>query len=70
MVTLAVPMALTELESVTVKDSVKVPLTASVLLTVPVPVYGEVPPVADTVQSKGLPEVNPDVGHEVVTTRG
>ena len=36
----------------------------------PVPEYGVVPPIADTVQLKDLPAVNPDVGHCTVTTKG
>src|SRR5215467_1157990 len=57
--TLADPVALTPLESLTVKLSVKCPLTGSVMLKVPVPEYGEVPPVALTVQLNGLPAVAP-----------
>ena len=68
--TLADPEALAALASVTVKDSVLVPLVASVLLKVPVPVYGVVPPVAVTVQLNGLPAVTPEVGQETVTTSG
>ena len=55
------------LASVTVKDSVFEPLEGSVLLMVPVPVYGADPPVTDTVQLNGLPTVTPEVGHETVT---
>ena len=69
-VTLAVPEALTAFASVTVKDSVFAPLLVSVLLMVPVPVYGAVPPLADTVQLNGLPVVTPVAGHEAVTTSG
>ena len=68
--TLADPDALIPFASITVKDSVLVPLTASVLLNVPVPVYGAVPPVAVTVQLNGLPAVTPLVGHETVTVTG
>src|SRR6266851_1241331 len=68
--TLAEPEALAALLSVTVKDSVFVPFVASVLESVPVPVYGDVPPVADTVQLKALPAVTPDVGQDTVTTSG
>jgi len=68
--TVAEPDALTVFASVTVNDSVFVPLVGSVLLRVPVPVYGAVPPVADTVQLNGLPVVTPLVGHDTVTTRG
>ena len=68
--TLAEPEAVAEFASVTVNDSVFVPLVGSVLLRVPVPVYGEVPPEADTVQLNGLPAVTPLVGHETVTTSG
>src|SRR5712691_4724086 len=69
MFTLADPEALTVLASVTVKDSVFVPLVGSVLLKVPVPVYGPVPPLAATVQLNGLPAVTPDVGQLTVATR-
>jgi len=55
---------------VTLKVSVLVPFTGSVLLTVPVPVYGAVPPLADTVQLNGLPAVTPEVGHVAETTGG
>ena len=68
--TLAEPDALALFASVTVKDSVLVPLLGSVLLIVPVPVYGPVPPVAVTVQLNGLPAVTPLVGHVAVTTSG
>src|SRR5262249_42102973 len=64
------PLADAPLESVTVKLTVYVPLTALVMLCDPVPVYGEVPPVALTVQLNGLPAVRPDVGQETVTTSG
>src|SRR5215467_1912437 len=70
MVTLALALALAPAPSVTVKDSVNDPLTASVRLIVPVPVYGVVPPVAVTVQSKGLPAVRPEVGQDAVTMSG
>jgi len=53
-----------------VKDSVFVPFVGSVLLNVPVPVYGAVPPDAVTVQLKGLPAVTPDVGHETLMAKG
>ena len=56
--------------SVTVKDSVAVPLTCSVRLTNPVPEYGLVPPVADTVQLNGFPAVMPLTGQVTVTTSG
>ena len=69
-VTLADPEALTAFASVTVKDSVFTPLLDSVLLMVPVPVYGAVPPVADTVQLNGLPAVTPVAGHEAVIASG
>ncbi len=52
------------------KDSVFEPFVGSVLEIVPVPVYGVVPPVADTVQLKALPAVTPVVGHDTVTTKG
>ncbi len=51
-------------------DSVFVPFVGSVRLMVPVPVYGVVPPVADTVQLNALPAVIPLVGQETVTTSG
>ena len=63
------PEALTALASVTVKDSVLGPLVVSVLLNVPVPVYGATPPVADTVQLKATLTVAL-AGQETVTTRG
>ncbi len=68
--TLAVAVALTLLASVIVNDSVLLPLVGSVRLIEPTPVYGPVPPVAETVQLKGLPAVTPDVGHVAVTTSG
>ena len=68
--TVAEPEALTALASVTVKVSVLEPFAGSVRLKVPVPEYGVVPPVALTVQSKGLPAVTPDVGQVTVTTSG
>ena len=70
MVTLADPEALAVLASVTVNDSVFVPFEASVLMNVPVPLYGVLPPVADTVQINGLPIVTPIVGHKTVTVKG
>ncbi len=60
----------TPLADVTLKVSVLVPLVGSVLLMVPVPVYGPVSPEAVTVQLNGLPTVTPDVGQETVTTNG
>ncbi len=57
------------LRSVTVKDSVFIPLVGSVLLIVPVPVYGVVPPVALTVQLNATPAVAL-VGHVTVTMSG
>src|SRR6266571_9546174 len=60
MVTVAEPITETLLTSVTWKDSVKVPLTASVTVNGPMPVYGAVPPVAETMQENGLPEVGAD----------
>ena len=68
--TLVDPEALAAFASVTVKDSVLVPLVGSVLLSVPVPVYGAVPPDAETVQLNGLPAVTPEVGQDTVTTSG
>ena len=69
-VTVAEPEAITPLPSVTLNVSVKLPFTDSVLDIVPVPVYGAVPPVAETVQVNGLPAVIPVDGHVAVTTRG
>ena len=69
-VTLAEPEAVIPLASVTLNVSVNVPLTGCVTLKVPVPEYGVVPPVAETVQLKGLPAVRPDVGQVTVTTSG
>jgi len=63
------PEALTLLESITVNDSVYVPLTDSVMLNDPVPEYGEVPPVAETSQLNGLPAVTAE-SQVTVTTRG
>jgi len=70
MLTVADPEALWLLASVTVKDSVLDPFVASVREIDPTPVYGAVPPDAETVQLKGLPAVNPEDGHETVTVRG
>src|SRR3989442_1403719 len=56
-VTVVVAIALLPLASWTVNDSVKVPFTGSVTVKVPVPWYGEVPPVADTLHWNGLPAV-------------
>ena len=69
-VTDAEPVAEWPFESVTLKLTVYVPLAGLVMLKVPVPVYGDVPPVALTVQLKGLPAVRPEDGHVTVTTRG
>jgi hypothetical protein len=68
-VTLAETDMVTPLASVTENFSVKVPLTGSVTVKLPVPVYGAVPPVADTVQLNGLPAVAPEL-HATVTTKG
>ncbi len=59
----------TVFKSVTVNDSVLLPLVGSVLLKVPVPVYGVVPPVAETVQLNAVPAVAVG-GQETVTTSG
>ena len=67
--TLAEPEALTPLASVTLKLSANVPLTGSFTVKVPVPEYGEVPPVAETVQLNGLPAVAPE-SQVTVTTSG
>ncbi len=69
-VTVAVPEAVAPFASCTLNLSVKLPLTGWVTLKVPVPEYGPVPPVAETVQLKGLPAVTPDAGHVTVTTSG
>jgi len=69
MFTVAEPEALTVLASVTVKDSTLFPLVVSVLLKVPVPVYGVEPPVAVTVQLNATFTLAED-GHDTVTTRG
>ena len=68
--TVAEPDALAELASVTVKLSVLLPFVGSVLLIVPVPVYGPVPPLAVTVQLKALPAEIPEVGHDTFTIKG
>ena len=70
MVTESLPDAVTALASVTLKLWVNVPLVGWVADRVPVPVYGAVPPVADTVQLNGLPAVSPVFGQSTVTTRG
>jgi len=67
--TVAEPDALAAFASVTVNDSVLVPLVGSVLLNVPVPVYGVEPPVAVTVQLNATFTLA-EVGHDTVTTRG
>ena len=67
--TLAEPDAVTPLASVTLKVSVNVPLTGWVTENVPTFPYGPVPPVAETVQPKGLPAVAPEA-QVTVTTRG
>ncbi len=66
--TVAEPDAVTPLASVTLNVSVFDPFVASVRLKVPIPLYGVVPPVAETVQLNGLPAVTPVVGQETVTT--
>jgi hypothetical protein len=53
-----------------VKLWVKVPFVGRVTEIDPVPVYGEVPPVADTAQLNGLPAVRPLFGQSTVTTNG
>jgi len=68
-VTLAEPEAVMWFASVTLKLSVKVPLTGWVTENVSVPVYGPVPPVAETVQLNGLPAVCP-IPQLTVTTSG
>ena|SRR2546425_6105881 len=70
MVTLAEPEALAPLVSVTVNFSSNVPFTGSVLVSIPSPRYGDVPPVADILQSNGLPAVTPELGQTTVTTSG
>ena len=68
--TVAEAEALAVLASITVKVSIFVPFTGSVLLTEPVPEYGPVPPVAETVQLNGLPAVMPEEGQLTVTIKG
>jgi hypothetical protein len=70
MVTLVDPDAVTPLASVTTNFSVNEPFTGCVTENDPVPEYGDVPPVADTVQLNGLPAVTPDDGQVTVTTSG
>src|SRR5437867_4808156 len=70
MSTVTLTVMLAALASVTVKDSVAAPLRASVLLIAPVPAYGCVPPVADTLHVNGLPAVTPLDGQVAVTTKG
>ena len=65
--TLAEPDAVTPLASVTLNDSVKAPLTCSVSVNVPVPEYGPVPPVAETIQLNGLPAVMAALAEPQVT---
>ncbi len=69
-VTSAVATALMPLASMMVNVSTLEPLTGSVRLILPVPVYGPVPPVAETVHVKALPAVIPVGGHAAVATRG
>jgi hypothetical protein len=69
-VTESLPEALAAFPSVTVKLIVFVPLTAKLRWNVPVPVYGAVPPDAETMQSNGLPAVRPVLGQLTVTTSG
>jgi len=52
-----------------VNVSVLDPLVGSVTLNVPVPEYGDVPPLAVTVQLNALPAVAPE-SHVTVTTKG
>ncbi len=65
-------IALLPFASWTVNDSVKVPFTGSVTLIEPVPWYGAVPPVADTVHVNGLPAVIAADAepHVTLTTKG
>jgi hypothetical protein len=69
-VTLSEPLALTAFASVTVKDTVYVPLTGKLADLEPVPVYGPVPPEAETLQLNGLPAVRPELGQSTETTSG
>jgi len=69
MPTVADPEAVTPLPSVTLKVSVLGPLVVSVLLKLPVPVYGCVPPVAVTVQSKAWPSTAV-AGQDTATASG
>ncbi len=57
------------LASLTVNDSGNVPLVGCVTVNVPVPVYGLVPPLAETVQVNALPAVMGDE-HVTVAVRG
>src|SRR6266581_4919723 len=69
--TLSEPEALTLLESLTVNDSVNVPLVGSVMVKLPVPEYGEVPPDAETMQLNGFPSVaGAEAAHVTVTDKG
>ena len=67
--TIAEPEAEAPFPSDTVKLSVFIPFEFSVLLIVPVPVYGIVPPTADTVQSNATPRVA-FAGQLTDTTKG
>jgi len=68
--TTADPTVDTPFESETWNDSVRVPLTGSAIVKLPMPEYGAVPPVADTVHPNGFPAVTPTEGHETLATRG
>src|SRR6266581_853132 len=69
--TLSEPEALTLLESLTVNDSVNVPLVGSVMVKLPVPEYGEVPPDAETMQLNGFPSVaGAEAAQVTVTDKG
>src|SRR5262245_26183760 len=62
--------ALLPLWSVTVNDSVKLPLTGWVTVKFPAPWYGAVPPVAVTLQMNGLPAVMVEPPHVTLATNG
>ena len=67
--TLADPDAVTVFASVTLNDSVLMPLVVSVIAKLPVPVYGRVPPAAVTSHENVTPGVDV-AGQATVTTKG
>src|SRR6266581_7254519 len=70
MLTVAEPEADCPLESVTRNSSSYEPLLGSVTGSVPLPEYGPVPPVAQTLQSKVTVAIRPDDGQVTLTTIG